>query len=629
MEEVHAKSCLEATLAAQVQKYSDLTDRVPWLVAVVDAKLRYIDVNRQFEVLQGVKEQELLDRQVGDCGESLEWGDMIHRFAKDERQAKQEAELLMETEQGTRSFLAIMSRDTRVDHISIVAFDQTERLKALNDAELYAERAESASQAKSDFLAVMSHEIRTPLNGVLGTASLLMETDLAADQQDLAQFIEASGNSLMNLVNDILDFSKIEAGDLTVSNTPCCLRELLDGIVHLFHSTASSQGLRFLASLDSDAPGSIQSDPSLLRQVLINLVGNAMKFTEFGSITLRGSRQTRANGKPALVFEVRDTGIGVAADKIDHIFDSFVQGDRSTTRRFGGTGIGLHNSRQFVHAMGGEIEVESNGSSGSCFRFWVPAEPTSPADHTLSRNTWIQGKDVCLRLEDEGQARLIIEYLSAAGAILHRLTPGQAIPGASSLVLHDDGPGAESLKLSWLQPAGQTGTLRYPLTFGAVEEALQRVGPNRVESSGPRTLSTAEALGLEGLRILVAEDNQINQRVAEGHLRKLGCRVTCVENGRLAVEAVKSTPFDLVLMDIEMPELDGLEATRQLRQLSVPSRVPADKRLPIVALTANAIRGDRETCLRAGMDDYMSKPFTPERLKQVLREWCSRDAERS
>ena len=378
------------------------------------------------------------------------------------------------------------------------------------------QEAEQASRVKSEFLASMSHEIRSPLNGVLGMASLLLDGKLESDQRKKVETIQDSGGALLALINDILDLSKIEAGELTLEVIDFELSQLLDSLYSIWRPQIFAKGLEFRQDETGLFAPVLQSDPTRIRQILFNLLSNAFKFTESGHIALSVGQTRRRDGTIETKLTVRDTGVGIAADKQPLLFKSFSQADSSITRRFGGTGLGLAISKNLAEALGGTIGVESSERAGSTFWF------------------------------------------------------------------------------SFVCPEGDAGRIAPPET--GVPSASPDAAP---------------------LRILVAEDNNVNQQVIKGMLEKAGHRVFLVGNGVEAVNAVISTPYDLVLMDFQMPEMDGVTATRRIRELEAPGT-----RIPIIALTANAMKGDRENYLEAGMDDYVSKPIEPRLLFAAIQRCC-------
>jgi two-component system sensor histidine kinase/response regulator len=523
------------------------------------------------------------------------------------------------------------------------------------------ELAEAATRAKSEFLANMSHEIRTPMNGVIAATDLALSEDVPPEIEKYLKIIQHSAYSLLGIINDILDFSKIEAGRLELKERMFRLNEIFDRVMDLFFNKASENGIEFLVDIDPDTPKVLFGDPLRLEQVLINLVSNATKFTESGGVILMSVKTKgtpaaeQADGAVTLVFAVKDTGVGIAPEYIGLLFEPFSQADTSSTRKHEGTGLGLSICKQLVTLMGGEIGVQSDLGVGSTFSFIVSFRRSSAAPvSTLDMPPDIHGLNV-LVVDDLADSRMImrrmlnsmgfrVETLHSGPEALNRLKDNSMRNNPIELIMMDwrmpemDGIEAsrkirQELKLTMpiimitafgketqridAEKAGIDGFLTKPIYPSTLFDAIMDgFGKEGVKTGGRRQHITTRASiyrkPLKGTRILVAEDNPTNQQVAQAMLEKAGIVVTLVGNGEAAVEAMQRQSFDAVLMDIQMPRMNGYEATRLIRQS------PPGRSIPIIAMTAHAMKGDEEKCLEAGMDGYLSKPVNQDRLFHTL-----------
>ncbi len=642
-----ALAARDEDLRVQTDRLQGILDHTTTSITVKDREGRYLLANAEFLRLSGRTE----DQVVGRTDEEL----FSEAMAANNRVT--DVEVLrtgkvkeFEREAGGRTYhivkFPLKHPDGSVYGTATMGTDITDRKRALSEAV-------EASRSKSEFLANMSHEIRTPLNGVIGMTELLLQTELTPEQREHANTAARSGEALLTVINDILDFSKIEAGKLELDVHDFDLREAVEDVCEMLAPQGHGKGLELMAWIDDDVPSTVSGDRARLRQVLTNLVANAVKFTERGEVAVRVRLAQRDERQAIVRFDVIDTGIGIPPAAMDRLFDSFSQADTSTTRRYGGTGLGLTISRQLVELMGGEIGCESEPGIGSTFHFTATLGQAASGRAARRTRLPLPGALRVLVVDDNDTNRAIVEaYLrsrvrceaAASGADALQLMHAAARAGEPFDVVILDGqmPGMDGIELARaISMAPSLRSARLVMLTSTVDRRADardagvqhyltkpvrraRLLETVAEAMGTPVAATPSAAApvapaVSGETILVVEDNAVNQRVIEAMLAKRGFAVECAENGRQGVERILENEYALVFMDCQMPEMDGYEATAALRERE-ESRPPGE-RLTVVAMTANAMKGDRERCLAAGMDDYLAKPLRPEELDAVLERW--------
>ena len=645
------------------QRLRTIMDQIPVTISYIDADYRYRYINRAQAHWLGMTESQAVGQRVQDIVDDAVWADVEPRL----RTAMSGVEVPLERRRIDRNGRTVWHSGRHVPDLNdkgevigtyTVFFDITERALAenalrdseqkLRDAKAAAERA---SSAKSEFLANMSHEIRTPMNGVLGLTELLLETPLTDEQRPLVQTVRNSGETLLMIINDILDFSKIEAGKLEIEMLDYDFYQAVEDVVQLLAQRAHAKGLELACRFDESLPSLLKGDPYRFRQVLTNLLGNALKFTEKGEILIDIARDESRG----ILVSVHDTGPGMSDGVRGKLFSAFAQADTSTTRRYGGTGLGLAICKKLVELMGGEIGVDSAEGKGSTFWFTMPLQEATNLPKVAYPKE-LSGKRVLVvddnatnteilmhharmagmqrsSAEDAMRALLMLRAAVAEGepfdlAIVDMKMPGMTGMDLISVVRHD--PTLARLpivmvsslhsdtELSRARTLGVSAYLTKPVRRQDLYRALaQSLGST--QQANAQSQAEPSNTTLIRAHVLMAEDNSVNQIVARNMFKLMGCTFDIVPNGQEALDAVKRGGYDIVLMDCQMPILDGYEATRAIRGWEAAQ---ADgRRIPIVALTANALVGDADVCLAAGMDDHLAKPYSRNQLTATMARW--------
>ncbi len=638
--------------------YASLVENLPVNVIRKDVAGRFVFVNQKFCTLL----QRSADQIIGKTDYDLFPKELADKYHADDCRVIEAGELFESVEENEshgqlRYFQVIKSpvRNStgRVIGLQAIFWDVTERRRSLLALQQAKEAAEAANLAKSDFMANMSHEIRTPMNAVIGMSELLRDSELTPSQREYVETILDSGESLLSIINDILDFSKIEAGRLALDCAPFLLRELIGDTMRGLAIRAHAKGLELAYDIGPEVPDALIGDDGRLRQIIVNLIGNAIKFTAQGEVVLTVEVESRDSKSAVLHFAIRDTGVGIAAHKCESIFDAFEQADSSMTRRYGGTGLGLTISSRLVEMMDGQISVESTVGEGTTFHFTVSLRSGGDESGEIPRakRRRLLGTPV-LVVDDNATNREIIEEMLSNWGLKPSLAESvdaaarqvrEAVESGKPfrLLLCDlNMPHADGFSLleALKQQTGSTTAVVVMLTAGDDADRAQRLGAaayvfkpikqsdllNAILAAlGIEVIeresaeSTIDLSGQRPLQILLAEDSVTNQKLAQGLLQKWGHSLTVANNGAEAVKMSAANVYDLILMDVQMPEMDGLEATAAIRAREQKTGTHT----PIVAMTAHAMKGDRERCLAAGMDAYVAKPIRFRELQSAIAQF--------
>jgi PAS domain S-box-containing protein len=645
----------------QKQFFESLVTNSPTAIVVLDNAEKIQSCNPSFEHLFGYAEEEIIGKEIDNLVTTAESFEEALGYTKQALNGKVHAIGKRRRKDNSSVDVELFGVPVFVGNENIgtlgIYHDITDLVRARKEAE-------QANIAKSEFLANMSHEIRTPMNGVIGMLELALDTPLTPEQKDYLQTSLQSAEALLSIINDILDYSKVEAGKIELEVIDFNLRNTIEDAAYTLANRAHDKGLELASLIHPDLTTYLRGDPNRIRQVLVNLVGNAIKFTHHGEIVVRAEAVHETETEVTINISAQDTGIGIPEDRQAAVFERFTQADGSTTRKYGGTGLGLSITKMIVEAMGGRIGLKSTPGVGSTFWFEIPLEKQPPEkigtaplilEPVNVRSLRILGVDdnptnrlVLTRMVDGlgcrfdmattgAKALELLRAAARAGDPYHIVLLDMQMPGMdgeqTTLAIKRD-PSIRDTKIIILTSMGQRGDATRLEALGCSAYLLKPVKQRMLheviiavlgrEEEVQPSLITRHILSEQkryGKRILLAEDNPINQKLAVSLLQKAGYSVDAVENGLQAVTRIKSEPYDAVLMDVQMPDMDGFEATRRIRAWEKD----ADRRIPVIAMTAHAMSGDRERCLQAGMDDYISKPIKSSVLFNILDRWAQAD----